>query len=171
MTKHFTNQIFQRLYYLISILANTLDLDEESSHPNPFDESRPVFLKFDIIHGVKNCCWHILDDVMRFEDGTRITKQDFEDLQKITRSEVSCGKFRGFHINVKKSDRMRVKYARKLLNRDVAILFLQHFPNCPRKKKLAEFLFTMYDSFKILKSKVNYYKNEPMKSALEANLE
>ena len=66
---------------------------------------------------------------------------------------------------------MRVKYALKLLNRDVAILFFQHFPNCSRKKKLAEFLFTMYNSLKILTSKVNYDKNEPKKSALEANLE
>ena len=78
---------------MISILANTLDLDEESSHPNPFDESQPVFLKFDIVHGVKNCCWQMLDDVMIFEDRTRITKQYFENLQKITCSEVSCGKF------------------------------------------------------------------------------
>ena len=35
----------------------------------------PVFFKFDVIHNEKNCCWHMLDDVTRFEDGTKITKK------------------------------------------------------------------------------------------------
>ena len=66
----------------IQLSIHLLITEDRIFHKNPYDESRIIIFIFDFIHCFKNLRNHILDDIMKFLDGSKLFKQFFLDLKK-----------------------------------------------------------------------------------------
>ena len=98
----------------IQLSINLLITEDRIFHKNPYDESRIIIFIFDFIHCFKNLRNHILDNIMKFLDGSKVCKQIFPNLEKKLTDTINVAlgnKIKIFHVNVKKADRICVKYA------------------------------------------------------------
>ena len=85
---------------------------ENWTFPHPLDSERSVHFFHDFGHEFKNLRNHMMDDAMTLPCGTKITKRDFTDLQRVCEDEITCG----FHIedillDCVSSDRQQTRYA------------------------------------------------------------
>lgn len=84
--------------------------------PNPFDPERPIFAYPDPPHMLKLLRNHVLDQGVTLEDGTEVTRRDFETILVNDCSELKvCHKLTQHHLDVKGSARQNVQVAAQLL--------------------------------------------------------
>ena len=98
----------------IQLSINLLITEDPIFHNNPYDESQIIIFIFDFIKCFKNLRNHILDNIMKFLDGSKVCKQIFPNLEKKLTDTINVAlgnKIKIFHVNVKKADRICVKYA------------------------------------------------------------
>ena len=120
---------------------------------HPFNPDWDVYFSYDFVHLFKSFRNNTMDKTLVFEDGTKVSKQDFEDLLKICKTEISSGS----HLNDKMlncagTERQSVSLAVKLLSEDTAKLFRKYFPNDSGKQQLADLIELMHRGFKLMSS-------------------
>ncbi len=149
------------------VSKSQLNIGEECTFANPFDSSREVLFAFDWVHVFKNLRNHLLDDIVCLQDGTTVSRSDFQDLFDKIAPEITAGyKLKDRHLNCKGTERQNVRLAVQLLSKTVSNLLKLLFPNDPVKQALSDFVLVMNDAFDIMNSRV-LFASDPNKSALE----
>ena len=145
---------------------------ENLTFPHPFDDERRVYFFHDFGHEFKNLRNHLMDDKCQLPDGSRVSKKDFQDLQNICDTEITCG----FHIedillDCTSSDRQQTRYAIRLLSDLTAANFYRFFPDSPSKCALAKFIALVAKVYKIMSSRAIYVKGDKWKDGLSVHPE
>ena len=135
---------------------------------SPADVDRRVYVFPDVPHELKLCRNHLLDDGYLFASGTKLKKEDFEQLLLKDNSELKiCHKLTGAHLDCQGNARQRVRPAAQLLSHTTAAAFRCVFPE---KKEEADWIDLVNSWFDVLNSRLKFDAN-PQKSAFGINLE
>ena len=144
-------------------LLSSLDVYSKHNHhfPNPTVPSRKVFIVPDVPHCLKNLRNHTLDDdlVIKKSDGNCVTLTK-EHFCRLIDRDSECGDFRlcyklsKYHIDVKGSERQRVRTATELLSDTVSKALLFYFSD--EMKEQAEIISVVDDWFDVMNSRLKY---------------
>ena len=141
--------------------------EDDPFFTNPADDSRRIYVFPDAPHELKLCRNHLLDDGYLFGSGTKLTKEDFEQLLQEDNSELKiCHKLTIAHLDCHGNARQRVRPAAQLLSHSTAAAFRCLFPE---KKEEAEWIDLINAWFDVLNSRLKFDAN-PQKSAFGTNL-
>ena len=134
-------------------LMGELGVSEDRPYfPNPFDPERPIFAYPDPPHMLKLARNHLLDQGFTLEDGTEVTRRDFEAILLKDCSELKvCHKLTQHHLDVKGSARQNVRVAAQLLSHSTATAL-----KCFGKEKQADFVETVNNWFDVLNSRLEF---------------
>ena len=144
-------------------LLSSLDVYSRHNHyfQNPTNPSRKVFIVPDVPHCLKNLRNHTLDDelVIKKSDGNFVTLTK-EHFSRLIERDSECGDFRlcyklsKYHLDVKGSERQRVRTATELFSDTVSKAFLFYFPD--DMKEQADIITVVDDWFDVMNSRQKY---------------
>ena len=98
--------------------------------------------------------------------GYFINKEDWQDLLKKIKSEVSPGfRLTQFDLDCRGSARMDVRVFYRIFNPTIVALFRKHFWYCPQKLAVADFIEIVNNGILVLQSRVINDEEFPLKSA------
>lgn len=122
------------------------------SHPNPVNHNRKVFLFPDVPHSIKNLRNHILDDGMIYKPANgpdiKMGKEDFLKLLEVDSGDfLYCHKLTIEHIEVRGSERQRVRLATQLLS-ETSSKAMVHLlgPSYERKANIIAVIHKWFDA-------------------------
>ena len=139
---------------------------------NPVRHGAKIFWFYDIVHIIKNCRTHLLNQGFLLQSGVTINKAIFESLiQKLGNSDVRMAyKITPELINVRDQDAQRVHLATKLLSKTTSDALIHLFPNNPLMLECAKFIRKADGWFDVFNSNQKYdIKDE--KCAYEIHLD
>lgn len=105
----------------------------------------------------------MLDSGLKLEDGTILSKADFEELLDLDNNELRVAfKITEKHLNVVGKERMKVVLAFQLFSSTVARAFKKYFPE---KEKISKFIQLVNDASDVLNSRIPDDSKNKLKSA------
>jgi len=132
---------------------------ENTRYPNPYGPNRNIHFFVDIPHLIKLLRNHFLDAGYIMPSGKIVTKNPlFQLIEKDCNEIRMCVKLRESHINVRGTDRQRVKYATELFSESVSKSVRYVFPS---EETLSNFILAVDKFFDAFNSRIPHDFGKP----------